>query len=68
MKIKRSIFIKKELEKENNWMKITKVTKIKNYTNILKIRLEGTKMVKRAKQQGLLAYNLAISPDQMEKE
>lgn len=83
MKIKRSIFIKKldhiigehspeeikeEIEKENRWIKITEVTKIKNYTNIMKIRLEDTKMVEKAKQQGILAYNLAITPDQIEQE
>lgn len=83
MNIKRSIFIKRldhiigerlpeeiknELEKENKWAKITEVTKIKNYTNMLKIRFQDTKMAEKARQRGLLAYNLAISPDQIEQE
>lgn len=83
MKIKRSIFIKRldniigehtpeeikeEIEKHNNWIKVTEVTKIKNYTNMMKLRLEDIKMVEKAKRQGILAYNLAISPDQIEQE
>lgn len=83
MKTKRSIFIKKldniigehtaeeikaEIEKENKWIKITEVTKIKNYTTIMKLRLEDIKMVVKAKQQGILAFNLSISPDQIEQE
>lgn len=60
--------IKHELEKENEWLKIEEVVKIKNYTHILKIRLEETTMVQKAQQQGILAYNMAISPNQIEKE
>lgn len=83
MKTKRSIFVKRldnyigehtpeeikeEIEKQNKWIKITEVTKINNYTNIIKLRLEDIKMVEKAKQQGILAFNLAISSDQIEQE
>lgn len=83
MKIKRSIFIKKldhifgehsleeiidEIEKENKWSKITEITKIKNNTNILKIRFQDIKMAEKPRQRGLLAFNFAISPEQIEQE
>lgn len=60
--------IKQELETENDWIKVEEVIKIKNYTHILKLRLEDTAMVDKAQQQGILAYNLAISPSQIEQE
>lgn len=60
--------IKEEIEKENEWIKIEEVIKIKNYTHILKIRMEEISMVEKAKQQGILAYNMAISPSQIEQE
>lgn len=60
--------IKEELERENSWIKIEEVIKMKNYTHILKLRLEETAMVDKAQQQGILAYNMAISPSQIERE
>lgn len=60
--------IKKEVEKENAWIKVEEVVKIKNYTHILKLRLEEISMVEKAKQKGILAYNMAISPSQIEQE
>lgn len=60
--------IKEEIEKENKWIKIEEVIKIKNYTHILKLRLEEICMVDKAIQQGILAYNMAISPSQIEQE
>lgn len=60
--------IKAEIERENNWLKIEEVIKIKDYTHILKLRLEETSMVDKAQQQGILAYNMAISPTQIEQE
>lgn len=83
IKAKRSIFIrnldyiigqhteeelKEELEKENDWAKITEIIKIKNYTSMLKLRFVDMKMVEKAKQHGLLAYNMAISTHQIEQE
>ena len=60
--------IKEEIEEANKWIKIEEVIKIKNYTHILKIRLEEISMVEKARQQGILAYNMAISPSQIEQE
>lgn len=60
--------IKEEIERENPWMKIEEVIKIKNYTHILKLRTEETSMVEKASKQGILAYNMAISPSQIEQE
>lgn len=60
--------IKTEMERENDWLKIEEVIKMKNYTHILKLRLEETSMVEKAKQRGILAYNMAISPSQIEQE
>lgn len=60
--------IKDEIERENSWLKIEEVIKMRNYTHILKLRLEETAMVEKAQQQGILAYNMAISPTQIEQE
>lgn len=60
--------IKLEIERENAWLKIEEVVKIKNYTHILKLRLEEISMVQKARQQGILAYNMSISPNQIEQE
>lgn len=60
--------IKDEIERENDWIKIEEVVKMKNYTHILKLRLEETIMVEKAKRQGILAYNMSISPSQIEVE
>lgn len=60
--------IKEEIEKENEWIKVAEVVKMKNYTHLLKIRFEETTMAEKAKRQGILAYNMAISPSQIETE
>lgn len=60
--------IKHEMERVNSWLKIDEVVKMKNFTHILKLRLEETTMVEKAKQQGILAYNMSISPTQIEQE
>lgn len=60
--------IKYELERVNEWLKIEEVIKIKEYTNLLKIRFEETSMVEKAIQKGLLAFNMAISSNQIEQE
>lgn len=60
--------IKSEIERENDWIKVEEVIKMKNYTHILKLRLEETSMVEKAQLQGILAYNMAISPAQIEQE
>lgn len=60
--------IKDEIERVNEWLKIEEVIKIKDYTNILKIRLEETSMAEKAIHQGLLAFNMAISSSQIEQE
>lgn len=60
--------IKYELERVNEWLKIEEVIKIKDYTNIMKIRLEESSMVEKALQKGLLAFNMAISSTQIEQE
>lgn len=60
--------IKQELEKENEWIRVEEVVKIKDYTHIIKIRLEEISMAQKAQQHGILAYNMAISPNQIEQE
>lgn len=83
LKAKRSIFIKQldqiigaksaeaikeEIESQNDWIKIEEVVKLKNYTHILKLRLEETSMAEKAQRQGILAFNMAISTSQIEIE
>lgn len=60
--------IKEEIENQNDWIKVSEVVKMKNYTHLIKLRLEETSMVERAQRQGILAFNMAISPSQIETE
>lgn len=60
--------IKKEIEEQNNWMKIKEVIKIKDYTHIMKIVCEEAAMADRALQEGLLMFNMVATRFQIERE
>lgn len=60
--------LKQEIEEKNDWAKIEEVIKIKNFTHILKIRFRDTLMADKAMDRGLLAYNMSVTPNQIQRE
>lgn len=83
LKAKRSVFVRKvdevvgkqnaedikeEIERQNSWLKVDEVIKIKDYTHVFKLTCEDTHMADRIKQQGFLAFNVLITPEQIKQE
>ena len=60
--------LKNDLERRNEWLKVSEVIKIPNAPKILKIRAETTDMVKRAEEKGILIWNQSIPPNNVQKE
>lgn len=42
--------------------------KFKDYTHIIKVSFKDTKMAKIPLEKGILAFNMRIAPEQIEKE
>lgn len=59
--------LKVEIEKSNN-VRVVEVIKFRDYTHVFKVELETTEMAARLKMRGVLAFNVKISPDQIETE
>ena len=60
--------LKNDMERRNDWLKITEIIKIPNAPKILKVRVESTDMVKRAVETGVLIWNQATPPNSVQKE
>lgn len=57
-----------EIEDKNPWMTVTEVTKIKDYTHVVKIECKETAMVEKVLQVGLRIFNATVLPDQIARE
>ena len=60
--------IKNEILSIQEWAKIRQVIKLGNNTHIFKIEFEDTKITDRILNEGLLLFNMAITPCQIEKD
>ena len=60
--------LKNDIENRNPWLKVTEIIKIPNAPKILKIKTEGSEMVRAACEKGILIYNQSIPPANVDKE
>lgn len=60
--------MKAEIEDKNQWIKIDEITKIKDYTHVVKIRFAETAITDRVLESGFLAFNMSVLPNQIERE
>ena len=60
--------LKQDIERRNDWAKISEIIKIPNAPKILKLRMENTDMVKRATENGMLLYNQSVPAYNISKE
>ena len=60
--------IKTEIETQNTWAKVAQVIKIKEYTHVIKVVFDEIKMADVAQERGMVAFNMSITPSQMERE
>ena len=60
--------LKNDVERRNEWAKITEMIKIPNMPKILKIKFENATMTKAACEKGLLIYNQSVPPANLEKD
>lgn len=60
--------IKSDIENRNDWLTVDEVTKIKDYTHVIKVRFANTNMVETVLQRGLLIGNMSVTPEQMNRE
>jgi hypothetical protein len=60
--------IKEELEKQQPWLKINEIIKIKDYTHVIKMICNSTTIANRVLTDGLKAFNTRITPNQCEQE
>ena len=57
-----------DLESRNSWLKVQEVIKIPSAPKILKIKTEGSDMVKTACEKGVLIYNQSVPPTNVDRE
>jgi hypothetical protein len=60
--------IRAEVERCNSHLKITEIIKFGQYTHVFKIEFVETEMANYAIQNGILSFNVKISPSQIQKE
>ena len=60
--------IKDEIMRLQEWCNIKEIIKFSNYTHIFKIVFSDTTMASKALEQGLVCFNVRISPAQIQKE
>ena len=60
--------IKNELLKQNDWLKLQEVTKIKDYIHVMKLTCDDVETADWILERGLLAFHTRISPHQCERE
>ena len=65
---KRNDEIKRELEEQQAWLKVEDIIRIPNMDNFLKIRMQNTQMVNKAKSSGLLMYGNFINSYNINEE
>lgn len=60
--------IKDEINDKNSQLTVTEIISFKSYTHVFKIEFQTTKMADLATRNGLDAFNLRITPSQIQKE
>ncbi|KAF2349395.1 hypothetical protein FHG87_019847, partial [Trinorchestia longiramus] len=60
--------IAREIKTQQPWAKIPEVTKIKNFTHVIKVTFSEISMTQKFLQNGLLMFNTKITPSQIEPE
>ncbi|KAF2351659.1 hypothetical protein FHG87_017586 [Trinorchestia longiramus] len=60
--------IAREIKTQQPWAKILEVTKIKNYTHVIKVTFSEISITQKILQNGLLMFNTKITPSQIELE
>ena len=60
--------LKNDIERRNDWAKVTEVITIPNAPKLLKIRFENASMNKTASEKGILIYNQSFPPSSVERE
>ncbi|KAF2344683.1 hypothetical protein FHG87_024562, partial [Trinorchestia longiramus] len=60
--------IAREIKTQQPWAKILEVTKIKNYTHVIKVTFSEISITQKFLQNGLLMFNTKITPSQIELE
>lgn len=62
------IELKNEFERVHPWVKIVEVIKFGTHTHVFKVVFRETKMAVKATEEGLLAFSVKLSPDQISRE
>ena len=60
--------IKAEIEKNQDWAGEVSVTKIKDYTHVLKIEFGTVEAADKALEKGILMFHMMVAPDQMARD
>ncbi|KAF2345340.1 hypothetical protein FHG87_023903 [Trinorchestia longiramus] len=60
--------IKNEIKRQNDWLTVTEVIKIKTYTHLLKLVTTDTTTAQQLLRQGLYIFHTKITPQQCEQE
>ncbi|XP_076038878.1 uncharacterized protein LOC143024049 [Oratosquilla oratoria] len=60
--------IKMELERNNQYMKITSIIKLPNTRTIIKIKMENSTMVKKSLETGILMFSQSFPPHTLNQE
>ena len=60
--------LKTEITRLQPWCNIKEIIKFGTYTHVFKIVLTDITMTQKALEEGLICFNMRITPDQMEKE
>lgn len=60
--------IENEITQNQTWAKVRQVIKIKNFTHIFKVEFNDSKIADKVLNDGLLLFNMAISPTQIDRE
>ena len=60
--------IKNEIKIRQEWCDISEIIKFGNNTHVFKIIFTDTTMAQKAQEQGLVCFNMRISPEQIQRE
>ena len=60
--------LKNDIERRNDWAKVSDVIKIPNAPKLLKIKFENASMTKAACDKGILIYNQSFPPSSVERD
>ena len=60
--------LKEEIERCNNGLVVDEVVKFPRHTHLFKIEFQTISMAEKAREKGLLIFNMKVTPHQIEKE